>query len=124
MSLLWLILRRLFIPLISPPPGCKPLHLRARSKLLTKLYKPRAYNRNFTVFCLHRALYELHTWKLFDHGKIFAHGKIKSGRKSLGKKKKKRQTLRRKKRYHSVKKRKKFLCESDWYWRSATYAGV
>ena len=41
------------------------------------------------IFCLHRAFDKIHTWKLFDFGKIFAHGKIKSGRKSLVKKKKK-----------------------------------
>ena len=41
------------------------------------------------IFCLHRAFDKIHTWKLFDFGKIFAHGKIKSGRKSLVKKEKK-----------------------------------
>ena len=39
------------------------------------------------IFCLHRALRKIHTWKLFAY-RIFAHGKIKSGRKSLVKKKK------------------------------------
>ena len=32
-----------------------------------------------SIFCLHRTLYKIHTWNLF--GKIFARGKIKSGRK-------------------------------------------
>ena len=39
------------------------------------------------IFCLHRALHKIHTWKLFAY-RIFAHGKIKSGRKSLVKRKK------------------------------------
>ena len=39
------------------------------------------------IICLHRALYKIHTWKLFVYGKIFARGKIKSGRKSLVKRK-------------------------------------
>ena len=43
-----------------------------------------------SLFCLHRALYKIHTWKLFVYGKIFVHGKINSGRKSLGEKKEKR----------------------------------
>ena len=51
--------------------------------------------------------------------KIFACGKIKSGRKSSVKKKG-RQSQRREKGYHSVEKRKKYLCESDWYWQSST----
>ena len=41
------------------------------------------------IICLHRALYKIHTWKLFVYGKIFARGKIKSGRKSLIKRKEK-----------------------------------
>ena len=41
------------------------------------------------IICLHRALYKIHTWKLFVYGKIFARGKIKSGRKSLVKRKEK-----------------------------------
>ena len=57
------------------------------------------------IFCLHRALRKIHTWKLFAY-RIFAHGKIKSGRKSLVKKKK-IQAQRREKEYHSGKKRKK-----------------
>ena len=39
------------------------------------------------IFCLHRTLHKIYTWKLFAY-RIFAHGKIKSGRKSLVKKKK------------------------------------
>ena len=52
------------------------------------------------------SLYQIHTWKLSVNGKIFAHRKIKSGRKSLVKKKnkqnkqKKTQAQRRKKEYH------------------------
>ena len=42
-----------------------------------------------SINCLHHALYKIHTWKLFVYGKIFARGKIKIGRKSLGKKEKK-----------------------------------
>ena len=60
----------------------------------------------FFIFCLHRALYKIHTWKLF------AHGKIKSRRKSLVEKKIKKKFWtkeERKKEYHSVKKRKKFF---------------
>ena len=41
-----------------------------------------------SIYCLHHALYKIHTWKLFVYGKIFARGKIKIGRKSLGKKEK------------------------------------
>ena len=41
------------------------------------------------IICLHHALYKIHTWKLFVYGKIFARGKIKSGRKSLIKRKEK-----------------------------------
>lgn len=43
-----------------------------------------------SLFCLHRALSKIHTWKLFVYGKIFAYGKINSGRKSLGEKKEKK----------------------------------
>ena len=73
------------------------------------------------IFCLHRAFDKIHTWKLFAFGKIFAHGKIKSGRKSLVKKRKKR-AQRIRKENHSVKKRKTILYESDWYWRSSVLA--
>ena len=45
--------------------------------------------RLISIYCLHHALYKIHTWKLFVYGKIFARGKIKIGRKSLGKKEKK-----------------------------------
>ena len=55
------------------------------------------------------SLYQIHTWKLSVNGKIFAHRKIKNGRKSLVEKKnqkkqnktKKTQAQRRKKEYHS-----------------------
>ena len=40
-----------------------------------------------SIFCSHRTLYRIHTWELFvqnirnmEYGKIFVHGKIKSGR--------------------------------------------
>ena len=72
------------------------------------------------IFCLHRAFDKIHTWKLFAFGKIFAHGKIKSGRKSLVKENKRAQRIR--KENHSVKKRKTILYESDWYWRSSVLA--
>ena len=42
-----------------------------------------------SIFCLHRAFYKIHSWKLFVYGKIFAHRKIKRGRKSMIKKKNK-----------------------------------
>ena len=63
-----------------------------------------------SIFCLHHALYKIHTWKLF------AYGKIKSGREALVKKGKNKEEK------NSVKIRNKFLCESDWYWRSSTLA--
>ena len=37
----------------------------------------------FPCFCLYQALYKIHMWKLFGYGKILAHEKIKSRRKSL-----------------------------------------
>ena len=43
-----------------------------------------------SLFCLNRALSKIHTWKLFVYGRIFAYGKINSGRKSLGEKKEKK----------------------------------
>ena len=58
------------------------------------------------LFCLHHALDKLHTWRLFVYGKIFARGKITSGRKSLVKKEKK-DAQSRQNENHSVKKRKK-----------------
>ena len=54
-----------------------------------------------SIFCLHRALYKIHTWNLF--GKIFARGKIKSVRKKKKKNKKESTILSRKE-----KKRKSF----------------
>ena len=47
------------------------------------------------IVCPHRALYKIHSWNLFDWGKIVAKKKIKSGRKPLVKKKKKKQAQRR-----------------------------
>ena len=38
----------------------------------------------YSIFCLHRALYKIHSWNLF------AHEKIKSKRKSVVKKEKKK----------------------------------
>ena len=55
--------------------------------------QPLMFRLNFNIislFFLHRALYKIHMWKLFVYGKIFAHGKTKSGRKSLVKKTKKK----------------------------------
>ena len=43
-----------------------------------------------SIFCLHRTVNKIHTWKLFTCGKIFALGKIKSRRNSLVKKKEKK----------------------------------
>ena len=40
----------------------------------------------YSIFCLHRALYKIHSWNLF------AHEKIKSERKSVVKKEKKKET--------------------------------
>ena len=66
-----------------------------------------------SIFCLHRALDKIYTWKLFAYGKI---RKNQRRKKVLARKKKKEEeeknAQRRKKKYHSVKK-KKFLCESD-----------
>ena len=71
----------------------------------------------FSIFCLHRALYKIHSWN------SFAHEKIKSERKSVVKKeKKKRNRPKEERKYHSVKKRKKLVYESDWYWRSSSLA--
>ena len=50
-------------------------------------------------FHFHRARHKIYMWKLFVNGKIFAHGKIKSGRKSL----KKKTGPKKKKKDHSVK---------------------
>ena len=61
----------------------------------------------------------------FCFRKIFAHGKIKSGRKPLvkKKKKKKRNSSKMKERVLICQEKKKnFLCESDWYWRSSKLA--
>ena len=55
----------------------------------------------YSIFCLHRALYKIHSWNLF------AHEKIKSERKSVVKKeKKKRNRPKEERKHHSVKKRK------------------
>ena len=62
-----------------------------------------------SIFCLHCALYQIRTWKLFDNGKKFCSGKNQKRKKVHGKKEKR-------------KKEKKFLCESEWYWRSSTMA--
>ena len=71
----------------------------------------------FSIFCLHRAIYKIHSWN------SFAHEKIKSERKSVVKKeKKKRNRPKEERKYHSVKKRKKLVYESDWYWRSSSLA--
>ena len=67
----------------------------------------------FHILFTSRTLQNSHV-KAFCFRKIFAHGKIKSGRKSLVKKKRKGTNLSRKE--------KNFLCESDWYWRSSKLA--
>ena len=72
------------------------------------------------IFCLHRALRKIHTWKLFAY-RIFAHGKIKSGRKSLVKKKKNTGPKKRE-RVPFWQEKKKILRESDWQWLSSTLA--
>ena len=71
------------------------------------------------IFCLHRALHKIHTWKLFAY-RIFAHGKIKSGRKSLVKRKKYRP--KEEKKSTILARKEKILRESDWQWRSSTLA--
>ena len=64
-----------------------------------------------SIYCLHHALYKIHTWKLFVYGKIFARGKIKIGRKSLGKKEKKKKGPKKKERvpFCQEKKKKSFV---------------
>ena len=59
--------------------------------------------------------------------KNFAQGKIKSGRKSMVKKKEKKRKKKNKPKGESKstiqpREEKKFLCESEWYWRSSTMA--
>ena len=51
-----------------------------------------------SIFCLHRTLYRIHTWKLFVYGKIFAHGKNQQQKKVLGRKKRKKRQAQRKER--------------------------
>ena len=59
--------------------------------------------------------------------KIFAQGKIKSGRKSMVKKKREKKKKKNRPKGESKstilsREEKKFLCESEWYWRSSTMA--
>ena len=70
----------------------------------------------FCLFCLHRALYKIHRWKLI------AHGKIKSRGESLVKKRKKETGPKKAKGEPFCKEKKKILCEGDWYWRNSTLA--
>ena len=69
------------------------------------------------IFCLHFALYKIHTWKLFVYEKIFAHGKINQQKKVLGKKKikNKKQAQTEKEGVPLCQVKKKFLCEKDLY---------
>ena len=71
----------------------------------------------YSIFCLHRALYKIHSWNLF------AHEKIKSERKSVVKKeKKKKKQAQRRKKAPFCQEEKKLVYESDWYWRSSSLA--
>ena len=59
--------------------------------------------------------------------KIFGQGKIKSGRKSMVKKKREKKKKKNRPKGESKstilsREEKKFLCESEWYWRSSTMA--
>ena len=78
------------------------------------------------IFCLHHALGKIHSWKLFALGKIFAHGRIKSGGKYLlkkNKKPKKKKGPKEKERKRIIcQEKEKILCESNWYWRSSMLA--
>ena len=68
----------------------------------------------FSIFCLHRALYKIHSWN------PFAHEKIKSERKSVVKKEKKKETGPKKKESTILSRREtELVYESDWYWRSS-----
>ena len=60
-----------------------------------------------SIFCLQRALSTIHTWKLFAYGKIFAHRKIKNGKKSLVKKLKKKTDPKKKERVPFCQKKEK-----------------
>ena len=81
----------------------------------------------FHILFTSRPLQNSHV-KAFCFRKIFSHGKIKSGRKSLVKKKKKKKRKKRerlkeeRKGTNLSRKEKNFLCESDWYWRSSKLA--
>ena len=74
-----------------------------------------------SIFCLHCALYQIRTWKLFDNGKKFCPGKNQKRKKVHGKKereKKKKKKNRPKGESKSTivsREEKKFLCESEWY---------
>ena len=73
----------------------------------------------YSIFCLHRALYKIHSWNLF------AHEKIKSERKSVVKKeKKKKKQAQRRKKAPFCQEEKKLVYESDWYWRSSSLANI
>ena len=43
-----------------------------------------------SIFCLHCALYQIRTWKLFDNGKKFCSGKNQKRKKVHGKKEKRK----------------------------------
>ena len=73
-----------------------------------------------SIFCLHCALYQIRTWKLFDNGKKFCPGKNQKrkkvhGKKEREKKKKKNRPKGESKSTIQPREEKKFLCESEWY---------
>ena len=70
-----------------------------------------------SIFCLHCALYQIRTWKLFDNGKKFCPGKNQKRKKVHGKKEreKKKKKKNRPKGIIQPREEKKFLCESEWY---------
>ena len=121
--LLQLLLERLQIPQKGLLKLEKTAVLQATFKGLYPVYPkcPRMDRSTWDSFfmykyiLLHCPLDKIHSWKLFAFGKIFAHGKVKSRRKSLIKKKKE-QSLRSEKEYHLSRKEKKSFV-NDYYWR-------
>ena len=65
-----------------------------------------------SILCLHHAHYKIHTWNLCSW-------RSKGEESPWYKEKEKKQAQRRKK-VPFCQEKKKFLCESDWYWRSST----
>ena len=73
-----------------------------------------------SIFCLHCALYQIRTWKLFDNGKNFCPGKNQKRKKVHGKKEKRKKEKKNRPKEESKstilsREEKKFLCESEWY---------